>query len=177
MTVTIPESVAAEANVKVAFVPAIANPETGPTVAEMAAGVIIGCYLMPGWEGFTSTQTKGESRRFCSRSSFERFGRTTNSSAPLEYTYLPQELATPGNPANEVYETLAEGVTGFIVLGFGLDAEEAAPFVASDVVDFAPVECGEQNKVTTGADEFAPLIVRQELAVTGPKVKDRVIAA
>jgi hypothetical protein len=177
MTIEIPESVTAEGMVKAAFIPAIANPLTGPTVAEMAAGVIVSGYLMPDWDGFTGTQTKGESRRFNSRQTYQRFGRTTNDVAPLMYTYIPQELATPGYSANEVYETLAEGTKGFLVLGYGLDAEDNAPFVAGDVVDFAPVECGEQFKQARGSDEFAPLTVQQELVPTGPKVKDRTIAS
>ena len=177
MTVSVPESVTAEANVKAAFIPAIANLATGPTVAEMTAGIIISGYLMPGWAGFTGTQNKGSDPRFNSRQVFERFGRTSHEVAPLIYTYLPQELGTPGHVANKVYETLAEETTGYLVLGFGLDAELNAAFVAADVTDFAPVTCGEQFKQSAGADEFAPLTVTQELVVTGLKVKDRPIAA
>lgn len=177
MTSSIPESTGAEGNVKAAFIPAIANLATGPTVAEMAAGVLIGTYLLPGWEGFTGSQNKGEDRRFASRQVFQKLGRTNHEVAPLSYTYVPQELGTPGYAANEVYETLAEDTTGYLVLGYGLDAELDAPFIATDVVDFAPVTCGEQFKASVGSDEFAPLPVTQELVVTGLKVKDRVIAA
>lgn len=177
MTVELPESVTAEGNVRAAFIPAIANPATGPTVAEMAAGVLLSLYLDPAWAGFTGTQSKGERRRYGSRETFQRLGRTSNEVAQLRYSYVPQELGTPGYAANEVYETLAEGTKGYLVLGYGLDAELDAPFAATDVVDFAPVECGEQFKDGTGGDEFADLMVAQELVVTGRKIKDRVIAA
>jgi hypothetical protein len=177
MTVSIPESVFAEGNVKAAIVPAIANLATGPTLAEMNAGIIISCYLMPDWDGFTGTQNKGESRRFCSRKSLQQLGRSTDEVAPLMYTYLPQELGTPGTEGNELYETLAPGTRHYLVIGFGLDAEEGAPFVATDIVDYAQIEAGEQYKQSRGSDEFAPLVVQQELAVTGLKYTDKAIAA
>lgn len=181
MTIEIPE-VFAEGNVRAAFIPAISNIATGPTVAEMAAGVLIGRYLMPDWDGFTGTQNKGESRRFSSREVYQRFGRTAHSIAPLNYTYNPQELGTPGAPGNEVYEACEHGNLGYLVLGFGLLAEDDdtgldIPFAAGDIVSFAPSECGEQFEQARGADEFAPLAVMQELIVKGKKIKNRKIAA
>ena len=143
----------------------------------MTAGVIITSFLMSDWDGLTGTQNKGEDRRFSSRQTFQKLGRTSNEVAPLKYTYLPQELGTPGHAANEVYEALAEGTVGYIVVGYGLDAEGDAAFAATDIVDLVPVECGEQFKDARGGDEFAPLTVMQELAVTGLKIKDRAIAA
>lgn len=177
MTTSIPESVTAEGNVKAAFIPAISNLATGPTVAEMTAGILISNYLMPDWDGITGTQNKGEDRRFGSKQVFQKLGRINNEVATLTYTYLPQELGTPGDEANEVYETLAPGTNGYLVLGYGLDAENDAAFVADDVVDVVPVTCGEQFKAARGSDEFAPLTVTQELVVTGLKITDREIAA
>jgi hypothetical protein len=181
MTIEIPE-VFAEGNVRAAFIPAIANLATGPTVAEMAAGVLIGRYLMPDWDGFTGTQNKGESRRFSSREVYQRFGRTAHSIAPIIYTYNPQMLKTPGSPGNEVYEGCAEGNLGYMVLGYGLLAEDELtggdiPFAEDDVISFASAECGEQFEGARGADEFAPLTVTQELIVKGKKFKNRVITA
>lgn len=177
MTSTIPESVTAEAMVKAAFIPAIADLAVGPTAAEMTAGVIITGHLMPGWEGFAGTQNKGDDRRFNSRETFQRLGRVAHEIAPLTYTYVPQELGTAGYEGNKIYEALAAGTVGFLVIGYGLDAEENAPFVATDVVDFAAATCGEQFKQAVGSDEFAPLTVTQELVVSGRKYKDRVVAA
>lgn len=178
MTVEIPESVTAEGNVRAAFVPAIANLATGPTVDEMAAGVLLSLFLAPDWAGFAGTQSKGERRRYGSRQTFQRLGRTTNEVAALSYSYVPQKLGTPGAPGNKVYETLAEGTKGYLVLGYGLDAELDEPFDANDVVDYALTECGEQFKQGGGGnDEFADLMVQQELVVVGRKYKDRKIAA
>ena len=177
MTVSIPESQTAEGNVKAAFIPAIANLATGPTAAEVTAGFIISSFLLPDWDGLTGTQNKGEDRRFSSRQVFQKLGRTAHEVAPLTYTYLPQELGTPGHAANEVYEGLAPGTNGYMLLGFGLDAEGDAAFVATDIVDVVPVTCGTQFKAARGSDEFAPLTVTQELVVTGLKIEDRAIAA
>lgn len=171
MTVTIPESVTAVGNVKAIFVPTLAT----NSAAILNAGVDISCFLLPDWDGPTPTQASGETRRFCSRQSFDRLGRVRWTIAPLIYTYLPQELGTPGHAANAVYEALAEGNTGFVVIGYGIDS--ANPFTATDIADKFPVECGVQGKASRGADEFAPLTVTQTLSVTGPVVQDIKIIA
>ena len=174
MTVTIPESVTAEGNVKAVFVAAIADVDS-PTVAELTGGVDISCYLMPDWDGPTATQNTGEDRRFCSRETFTRLGRNQWEISPLVYTYLPQELGTPGNAANDVYEALPPDTTGFLVIGYGFDPSDA--FAAADVVDTFPVEAGVQVKQARGTDEFAPLTVTQALAVTGVPSLDGAVAA
>jgi hypothetical protein len=171
MTVTIPESVPAEGNVKAVFVPTLTS-TSAPSAAELNGGTDISCYLMPDWDGPTATQNTGDDRRFCSRQTFTRLGRVTWSIAPLTYTYDPQ--ATTGT-ANDVYDALAEGNEGFLVVGYGIDA--AADFASSDKVDVFPVEAGVQVKAARGTDEFAPLTVTQTLAVTGVPNLDAVAAA
>lgn len=174
MTVEIPEWVAAEGNVKAVFVPTVAD-LSAPSIAIVNAGVDVSCYLMPDWDGPGGTQNKGEQRRFCSKETFDVLGRIKRNVAALSYTYLPQELGTPGAPGNEVYEALAQGNTGVLVVGYGLDP--ADPFAIGDVADLIPVECGFQMKPARGADEFAPLIVTQELGVTGAVATDSVFVA
>lgn len=178
MTVEIPESVTAQGNIRAAFVPAIANPAVGPTTTEMQAGILLSLFLDPDWAGFTGTQSKGERRRYGSRQTYQRLGRTAHEAAALVYSFVPQKLGTPGAPGNKVYETLAEETKGYLVLGYGLDAELDEPFEANEIVDYALVECGEQFKQGGGGnDEFADLMVQQELVVIGRKYKDRKIAA
>lgn len=174
MTVSIPDSVLAEGNVKVVFVPTLAS-LTLPSAAALNAGIDISCYLMPDWDGATANQNTGESRRFCSRRTFGKLGRVQWTLAPLIYTYLPQLLGTPGSPGNEVYEALLAGNTGVVGFGYGIEPEEE--FVEDDVVDLFPVETGAQSKGARGADEFAPLTVTQTLAVNGVEALDRVLAA
>lgn len=171
MTISIPESALAEGSVKAVFVPTAAT----DSAALINAGVDISCFLMPDWDGPTPTQNTGESRRFCSRESFQRLGRTTWAIPALSYTYLPQQLGTPGHAANAVYEALAAGNEGILYIGYGIEPSD--DFAATDVVDRFPVECGTQGKPARGADEFAPLTVTQTLAVIGPVDQDVVLAA
>lgn len=171
MTVSIPESVVAEGNVKVVFVPVIADP-AAPTVTELTAGTDLSCYMMSGWEGLTAEQNTGEDRRFCSTEVFQRLGRTSWTVSPLSYTYLPQGDDT--GDANAVYDALAKDNTGFLVVGYGIDP--AVDFAMANLVEVAPVKCGVQIKATTGEDEFAPLTVSQTLGVTGTVTQDAVVA-
>jgi hypothetical protein len=171
MTISIPESVQAEGNVKVVFVPTLTSTAT-PSAAQLNAGTDISCYLMPDWDGATGTQNTGESRRFCSRQTFQRMGREQWSIAPLSYTYDPQNA---GGDANAVYDALAQGNEGYLVFGYGI--EPAVDFAAGDKVDIYPVEAGLQSKAARGTDEFAPLTVTQTLGVIGPRVEDATVAA
>lgn len=168
MTVSIPDSVLAEGNVKVVFVPTLAS----VSAAILNAGVDVSCYLMPDWDGPTATQNTGESRRFCSRESFQRLGRKSWSIPPLIYTYGPQDDA---GDINAVRDALADGVEGFLVVGYGIEPE--SEFAAGDFVDVFPVEAGVQVKQARGADEFAPLTITQTLAVTNVVRQDVAVAA
>lgn len=173
MTVEIPDYVQAEGNVKAFFVPTVAS-FTSPDASSIeAAGVDISCFLMPDWDGPTAAQNTGEQRRFCSKQTFDVLGRVKWTLSPLMYTYLPQALGTPGDPANAMYEALAPGNEGVVIIGYGLNPADA--FAAGDVVDLFPVECGAQMKPARGADEFAPLTVTQTLAVNGIAVFDSVM--
>jgi hypothetical protein len=173
MTVVIPESVTAEGNVKVAFVPAIAS-KSAPTVAELTAtgAVDLSCYLMPDWGGISADQNKGESRRFCSTESFDQLGTIKRSIGDIVYTYLPQ--ATGTDPANKVYTALQKGTKGYLVIRYGLPSTTA--FAAAQKVDLIPVEMGARSKAVAGSDEFAPLTVSQGIGATGVLVEDAAVA-
>lgn len=169
MTITIPESVSAEGNVKVTFVPAIADTSAPTaTVLNGASSVAMDVFMLSGWGGLTSNQNTGQDRRFASKEGFDRLGRITRSLAALQYTWNPQEDAS--DPANDAYVALDEGTTGFFVFGFGKDPADA--WAATDLTWIVPVECGAQNPDVTGADEFAPLTITQTVGITGTTVRD-----
>lgn len=174
MTVVIPEFVTALGNVKVAFVPAIAD-TAAPTVAEVTASgaVDISCFLPADWAGPTADQNKGSYRPFCSKQAYDQLGQVSRGMSDLTYTYLPQGDST--DPGNKAYTNLSEGASGFLVFRYGIDAGTA--FAAADKVKILPVKMGAQNFPVTGSDEFAPLVVTQGVGVTGPMVNDAVIAA
>lgn len=168
MTVSIPDSVLAEGNVKAVFVPTLAT----VSAALLNAGVDISCYLMPDWDGPTATQNTGESRRFCSRETLSRLGRVVWTVSPLMYTYGPQ---SDEGDINAVRDALAEGVEGFLVVGYGI--EPSADFASGDFVDIFPVEAGVQVKQARGSDEFAPLTITQTLAVINTVRQDVAVIA
>lgn len=171
MTVTIPDYVEAEGNVKVAWIPAVAAPAAA-TVAELNAGVDLECYLPETWGGITGEQSKGEQRRMCTKEAFEAFGRVKRSISPLTATYMPQDAA--GAAGNEAKTAMAEGTEGYIVVRYGLPS--ATAWAASQVYDIIPAKAGVQNKNTNAQDEFAPLTYTQEVIATGPLVEDGVVA-
>jgi hypothetical protein len=175
MTATVPEWVSANATVAAWFVPAIVASSGAPTAAEITAGVKLTCYLPTPWEGITAEQAKGEQTRMCLNESFEVLGKTSYSVADMTYTYVPQELGTPGEDGNEVYEELVPGTLGFVVVRYGLAHETA--HAAAQIVDSLAVQVGTQNKATTGSDEFAPLVVTSGFSARGIPKTDLAILA
>lgn len=173
MPIVIPDFVLAEGNVKAVFIPTLVSQST-PSAAALNGGtaVDVSCHLLPDWDGPTASQNTGDSRRFCSRETFGQLGRVTWSVSPLVYTYVPQD---PGGDGNEVYDALASGNEGFLVIGYGIDA--GAAFASGDIVDVFPVQAGVQVKAARGSDEFAPLTVTQTLTVTNSVTQDAVVAA
>lgn len=173
MTVSIPDYVTAEGNVKVAYVPAIAS-VTAPTATELngASAVDITCFLPETWGGITADQSKGEQRRMCTKESFQSFGRTTRTVADFTYTYLPQ--ATGTDPANKAKTALTPGAKGYLVVRYGPAATGA--FATADKVDILPVEVGTRSKATGGSDEFAPLTITQGMVARGILVEDATVA-
>ena len=169
MTVSIPESITAEGNVRAVFVATLAS-ETAPSATTLNAGTMVSRFFMPDWDGPTPTQNTGDDRRFESRQTFTRLGRVGWEIAPLVYTYDPQ---TSAGAKNLAYDALAEGNIGFLVVRYGMDADTA--FASTNKVDVFPVACGVQGKQARGTDEFAPLTVTQILAVTNVVNQDATV--
>lgn len=171
MTASIPESVAAEGNVNVYFLPAGVN-LAALTVAEFTAGVDITCFLPEVWDGITGEQSKGEQTRMCLKESFEVLGKIKRSISDLTYTYLPQEDGT--DPANKVKTMLATGSNGVVVVRYGLPAPTA--IAAAQKYDAIRSTTGVQNKNTKGSDEFAPLTITQSISAQGALTEGAVAA-
>jgi hypothetical protein len=171
MTVTIPESITAEGNVKVSWVPAIAS-LAAATTTELNAGVDITCYLPEAWGGITGEQAKGTQTRMCSKETFESFGRVKRGISDFTYTYLAQALTS--DVGNKVKTAMASGTDGFIVVRYAIAATTA--WTITDKYDAIPARTGVQIKIPSGADEFAPLVITQSVVATGLLVEG-VIAA
>lgn len=183
MTVTFPEGVEGEGNVRVAFLLAIAG-TGGPTLTEMGTAVELVCYItgdgfQPGGEQVTNTD-----RRLCSRQVFGVPGAITYSLEEVSYVYDPQDPEDLLGE-NEAYASLAPNTKGFIVIRWGLPYEDA--WAADQIVDVFPVTMGAQFKNAPVASSgggggggdggTTKLTVRQTPFVSGPARLDQELVA
>lgn len=183
MTVTFPDGVEGEGNVKVAFLLALANP-AAPSVAAFATAVDLSCYItgdgfQPGGEQVTNTD-----RRLCSRQVFSVPGAITYTIEEVTYVYDPQDPSDAGGE-NEAYATLAPGTKGFLAVRWGVPYEDA--WATGDIVDIFPVTMGAQFKNAPvsasggggggGDGGTTKLTVRQTPFVSGPANLDVAMVA
>lgn len=159
-------STPADGNVKIAWVPTIADP-TAPTAAELvASGVVdISCYLTAdGWTPGGSQATVTDDR-LCDVQTYAQPGRTTRTLA-LRY------IENPGSSTNnKAVTTLIAGTAGYFVERRGLAFDTA--FAATQKVTVWPVKMGLQipqppaaNSVLSTAQEVFPIgPVRTNVAV------------
>lgn len=164
-------SLPSDGNLKVVWVPAIADPAApSAAVLNAATSIDLSCYLTA--DGFT---TGGDEEgitddRLCSRQTFERPGRFSDT-LELMYVYLPQSAANATD--NKAFDTLKHLTNGFIVTRWGKDY--ASAFIATDKVDVIPVQMGRQMKAAPEANSV--LKVAQRTFVTGVVRKDVAVVA
>lgn len=158
----------ADGNVKVVFVPAIAD-TSAPTVTELTAtgAVDVSCYLTAdGWTPGLDEQTVTD-ERLCSTATYEQPGRSQRS---LDIKYVEN----PGDDTNNKAATsLTKGTKGFFVVRRG--PEQSTEFAEDDVVDVWPVTMGAQAKQPPEANSV--LQIAQKAFVTGEVQQDVTVAA
>lgn len=163
----LPASKPADGNLKALWVATIAD-TSNPTAVELTAGTVVdlSCYLT----GLTPSVDEAvvTDDRICSRQSFEQQGREKNG-MEIAYVYRAQE---PASATNKAQTTLRNGTAGFIVLRWGLAYETAV--AAAQIVDVYPSTCGVQGKMPGDANSI--LQIKQKLFITGPVVRDAVVA-
>jgi len=159
-----------DGNLKVAWVPTLADP-ANPTTTELnAAGVVdLSCYLTG--DGFTPSTDEQvvTDPRLCSRQTYEQPGRFTNK-LDIKYVYRQQ---APTAADNKAYTTLRYLTTGYLVSRWGADYEDA--FAANDIVDVYPARCGYQMKQPK--EDNAVLKLAQKIFITGAVHQDVTVAA
>lgn len=162
----LPKSVPADGNLKVAWVPTIAD-TAAPTATELtgASTIDLSCYLTP--DGFTpgGDEQVVADDRLCSTQSFEQPGRFTDT---LDVIYVHGDTDD-----NAAYETLKHHTSGYIVARWAKPYDAA--FASADVVDVYPVTCGKQNKQPPEANSV--LRCAQKLFVTGAVQRDVAVGA
>lgn len=137
---------------------------TAPTKAELNAGKFLTCHIYEGVPSVTPTENIGEGKRkACHRVVPQERGNVTYPGLTVEYSYLPQEMGTPGNAANLAIETLTEDAIVYGVIGDGIDGETSA-LTTGDVVTLLPnLECCTQARGITDSGEFGQFSVKQTL--------------
>lgn len=138
-------STPADGNLKVVWVPAIANPDA-PTVSELTAQTVVdlSCYLTAdGWNPSADEQVISDDR-LCDTETYEQPGRASRS---LEVTYIDN---TNTAKENEAVETLQPGTSGYLVTRSGVPFD--TPIDAGDLVDVWPVTCGIYQKLPPEAN-------------------------
>lgn len=170
MSDQVPLSISADGNLKVLWVPAIAD-TTEPTIDEVTAVEVVelSCYLTSdGWTPGTDEQVSNDDR-LCSVQTYEKRGRFTDT-LQVTYVYQGQDLEAVDNAAQA---TLQEGEAGFVVARWGADYEPV--MAVGDIVDVYTVECGVPMKQPPEAN--GRLRIMQKLFVTNKTQRDKAIVA
>lgn len=167
---TTPASVLGDGNLRVAWVPALANP-AAPTVAELTAASVVDLTYYLTSDGFApgGDESPVVDKRLGDTQAYERAGRTSETLA-LTYVFRPQE---PAAATNKAYSTLTHLTEGFIVERWGMDADTA--FAAGQTVNTVPVQCGKQMEQPPEANSVLKIV--QRMFVTGPKRRKVTVAA
>lgn len=167
MPVSLPPTTKALANTMVVFLTTPPAASNGiPTTTEVNAGILAGCHIY-GSFNVTPSQNTGEGpRKLCSDFSPTQLGITNYPAVDVQYSYMPQDLGTPGSDGNEVYEALEPGTQVTAVVLEGVDGQTDT-VAAGDVSDVFLMECGVRRKGATGDGEFDEKSVTQSLVVVG----------
>ena len=179
MAVDMPPTTKALANQLIILLTTPPASSTGiPTLAEVNAGLDAQCFIY-GVFNVTPTQNTGEGpRKNCRPNAPTNLGMVTYPAAEVQYSYMPQELGTPGHAGNKLYEALEPGATVTAVVLDGIPGVTDA-VVLGDVADVYDMTVGVRRKGQTGDGEFDEKSVTQALVVVGgaPVVEDHPLAA
>lgn len=182
MTITFPEGVEGEGNLKVAFLPAIADVDEPSLAGDFGGAEIeVSCYLVgDGVSNHGGSQETRTDRRLCSRQVFESPGSITYTVGEITYVYDPQDPEDAGGE-NEAYAELSVDRVGFLVLRWGVPYED--DYAIGDIIDIFPVILGAQFKnppvigAGAGGGGTSKLTVRQTPYISGPATLDTAIVA
>jgi len=168
---TTPNSLPADGNLKVVWVPTIAD-TAAPSAAILngATSIDLSCYLTADGYSPGGDEASITDDRLCSRQTFERPGRSSDT---LDLMYVYQAQAAAAAADNKAFDTLKHLTTGYIVTRWGKDY--ALPFIATDKVDVLPAQCGKQMKSAPEANSI--LKVAQKVFVTSTMKRDAAVVA
>lgn len=170
MSVSFPEGISALGKGALWYLPAVAN-KAAPTLAEFTAGINISCAI----DGFAPTSDQGSApiTRYCSTTTFEAPGRVTLTGPTIQFVYDPQN---PASAEYEWYNTITEGVTGYLANRLALDFDE--PLAAAQVANVFPITAGLPVPVPIDpGTDGQELRYNQRFFITGAVAWNAVVAA
>lgn len=177
-TLVMPEGVPTLGNIAVKACPTVAAPAAPKLATELnaAGSEDISLHVMPaGWGPTSDTPLGTAPPRLGSKKVRQQFNRTTYSLPGLQYVYDPQ--GADGDPGNEAFDLLKEGVKIHLVERRGMDAETDAWAVGQKTRDHY-VELGPQQEMGDPTDENGEFYIMQTLRyVTGDGPVNGVIVA
>lgn len=167
MVIQLPPTTKALGNKMVVILTTPPAAPTGiPTVTEVNTGIQASCFYYGDFT-VTPTQNTGEGpRKMCSRKVPTQLGLVNYPAVEAQYSYMPQELGTPGHPGNALYEALEPDVEVTVVVLEGIDGQ-TEDVVAGDVADIYRMQAGARRKGQTGDGEYDEKSTTQSLIVVG----------
>lgn len=149
-----------------------------PTTVEVNAALFASLHLYTPFNVQPTQNTGQGPRKLGAQTVPTENGLVNYPAVDVQLSYKPQDLGTPGEPGNELYEAL---VPGSQVTAVVLDdlAGDISAVTVGDISDVYLMECGVRRKGQTGDGEFDQFSVMQSLIVVGgePIAEDHVLAA
>lgn len=137
-----------------------------PTTVEVNAALNAGCYIY-GDLDLAVTENTGEGpRKACARVVQTEAGNTNFPPIEVQYSYVPQELGTPGSDGNELYEALEPESTVTLSVFYGINGR-TENIAVGDVGDVIEATVMRRRKTRTGDGEFDHHSVTQMLIPVG----------
>lgn len=128
----------ADGQVRVAYVPAIAN-NNAPTTTELNAGVLLQSTLTAdGLDGFDATTAEVDTTSLASTFSTKNIGRDEYSG-----TMLTLKKQTVGS--DTIRTTLSRGTAGYVVIRRGIP--ETTAWASAQQVEVYPIICGRRKEL------------------------------
>lgn len=175
MTLYTVDGVSTQGAETVLYVPTLANPAT-PKMTEIGPSVTTCLNLGYALRGFGPGGDQGSSDdiRLASTVTYENPGRFKPTLDDITYVYDPQ--APTATPSNKHFETLKDGVKGYLIDRRGLPATTA--LAIGQFVDVYPVQFGKQRPVAIdpSAEGGKFEIIQKPFIIGAPQYNVAVIA-
>lgn len=156
-----------DGNVKVSFVPAVAN-IGAPTVTELtAAGAVdLECRITADGLDVSADEDTIDNSKLCDVENYEEPGRIKHS---IELTITRADIEETDTP----YETIKRGTKGFLAIRYGIPHDTA--YAAAQDIQIYTIRAGAQRYVKPEAN--STVRYQQKMFVNGPSELDAVVAA